>query len=71
MPFVHTLPAAHTLPHAPQLAADTEISMQLAPQRFVPGRQSHWLLVQVSFVPQATPHTPQFAGLLVRSTHAP
>ena len=27
--------------------------------------------LQTSFVPQATPHTPQFAGLLVRSMHSP
>jgi hypothetical protein len=40
-PPVQTRPAEHGAPHAPQLAALMEVSLQILPQRVVPARQVH------------------------------
>jgi len=67
-PFAHTLPAAHALPHLPQLSGSLVVSTQPLAHAVVPASQAHLLATHAWRVPQVTPQPPQFFGSLVPST---
>jgi hypothetical protein len=67
---LHSWPAAHALPHAPQFAMSAVVSTQTPLHRVLPAGQAHWPRVHVVPPAHVTPHAPQFRLSLAKLTHA-
>jgi hypothetical protein len=59
----------HVVPQAPQFLGSFEVSTQTPPHRAKPAGQEHWPLPHCSVAPHTVVQLPQWAGLLVVSTH--
>jgi hypothetical protein len=70
VPALHTSPAAHCVPQAPQLNGSPAVLTHELPQRIVPCGHWHAPATQDAVSAHATPQAPQFAGSFVIVTHA-
>ena len=68
-PAVHSSPAAHAVPHAPQLLPSVCKSEHVPEQSVVFDGQMHAPPSQTAASGQVTPHSPQLSRSVCRSTH--
>jgi hypothetical protein len=73
MPIEHTCPAAHAVPHAPQLARSVCVSRHEPIQLLWPAWHdgTHAPAAQVSPAAHAVPQAPQLRGSVCESTQRP
>ncbi len=69
VPLTHPWPAAHSVPHMPQLFASVRRFEHVPAQFVVPVGQPHSPLLQTRLLPHTTEQCPQSLLLLSRSTH--
>ena len=72
LPALQNLPAAHTIPHDPQLLGSFLVSAHVAPHCVVPfgHADEHVPPEHTVFFWQTRPHLPQLPGSFFVSTHA-
>ncbi len=69
VPFTHPCPAAHSVPHDPQLFPSV-VRFEHVPAQFTsPDGQPHTPLMQTRLLPHVSEHRPQSSLLFWRLTH--